>query len=125
MSNVGLRAQLVLSCRLMALRAATPLGALLGAGSAGAGVAKSKRMVISASADAAAPATIVKGASFIRPHLLTLAPYTPIEPFEVHFLCRCHSSFCNGQFVRGFRHFMSNFCYSFSVICSRKDMHLL
>lgn len=34
----------------------------------------------------AASATLplaTKGGQFIRPHLLDLAPYTPIEPFEV------------------------------------------
>jgi hypothetical protein len=39
---------------------------------------------VAASADApTAMAVSTKGASFIRPHLRTLAPYTPIEPFEV------------------------------------------
>jgi hypothetical protein len=67
----------------MSLRAATPLaGALLGGGAAAA-VAKPSKMMIRVSASADAPVAITKGASFIRPHLLTLAPYTPIEPFEV------------------------------------------
>lgn len=39
---------------------------------------------VAASADApTAMAVSTKGASFIRPHLRTLAPYTPIEPFEI------------------------------------------
>ncbi len=43
----------------------------------------------------AASATLplsTKGGQFIRPHLLDLAPYTPIEPFEV-------SSYSSQNFV--------------------------
>lgn len=82
----------------MSLRAATSLAA--GAGSLFGATAKPLSSLAPSmsrvSASAEAPTTTVvsaKGASFIRPHLRTLAPYTPIEPFEVYF--RTGPFFCS------------------------------
>jgi histidinol-phosphate aminotransferase len=61
----------------------------LGSSRACAPTRHSRRMAAAASAaPAAAPtpppaAGTASGAQFLRPHLLKLAPYTPIEPFEV------------------------------------------
>ncbi|KAG0556805.1 hypothetical protein KC19_11G080400 [Ceratodon purpureus] len=68
----------------MSLRAATSLGSLFGTSAKPLSSLAPSVSRVSASADA--PATMAvsaKGASFIRPHLRTLAPYTPIEPFEI------------------------------------------
>lgn len=45
--------------------------------------AKRGDMSAQAAPASASPSAAVRGSDFIRPHLKTMAPYTPIEPFEV------------------------------------------
>ena len=70
--------------RMISGRQASARGAACPSGSAGR--ASSRDVVAGVAArdpPAAATTSAPSGADFIRPHLKKLAPYTPIEPFEV------------------------------------------